>query len=110
MRPRSRRATQNRPARGVQKGWTSEQRVAFEFEQSLLAPQAAGVTSELAVAAQHAVAGHDEADRVASHGRAHGAHRAGPAYGACDCAIAAELALSQGQQLLPHRLLEIGAG
>jgi hypothetical protein len=50
---------------------------AFEFQQGGFAVQAAGIARERAVGAQHAVAGHDDADRVAPDRRAHGAHRAG---------------------------------
>ena len=45
----------------------------FEVEQVLLRRQAAAVADEGAVGADDAVAGHDDADRVAAVGQAHGA-------------------------------------
>ena len=48
-------------------------------QQGGLARQARRVAGEAAVAPDHAVAGHDDGDRVGAVGRAHGTHRRGPA-------------------------------
>ena len=48
--------------------------VRFERQQRLLAMQAAGVAGERAVMAEHAVAGDDDAHRIAAYRRTHGAH------------------------------------
>lgn len=65
----------------------------LQIEQAPLHLQAAGVTAEAAVAAEHAVAGDDERDRVARAGRAGGADRALVAGDAGEVGVGAGLAV-----------------
>ena len=77
-------------------------------EEPLFAPQAAAVTGELgtgaaacAVAADDAVAGHDDCHRIASVGRAHGAHGFGVVDGVGNRLIAGGFAVRDAEKLLP---------
>ena len=91
-------------------GGEAEQGIApFVLEQMILGLQSAGKAGQSAVAAEHAMAGRDDRDRVAAVGGADRARRLGPADLARDLAIAAGLAERNRQQRGPHALLEIGA-
>jgi hypothetical protein len=82
------------------------QRCAFQLQQRALALQTTGVARERAILAQHAVAGHHHADRVAPHGGPHGAHRCRSAQLLAERAIAGGVAATDGQQRTPHVLLK----
>ena len=79
------------------------------LQQPTLAVEPAAVARQAAVRADHAVARHDDRDRVAAVG---GADRAGavrPPDLPGDLAIAARLAVRDREQRLPDVLLEVGA-
>src|SRR5690606_5125571 len=77
--------------------------------QQCLAWQAAGITGEAAVTADHPMAGNDDGNRVGTIGGTDSAHR----LGSCDLggegAVAAGLAKRDGLQRLPNGLLKRGA-
>src|SRR6478609_1751167 len=88
---------QARSGRGFPQG-------AFMLQKPLLARQAAAIAGQRSVGADHAMAGHDDADRVLAIGEAGGAYRPGLAdapreLGVADGAAAADLA-----QGAPHAL------
>jgi len=75
-------------------------------EQPALAGQAAAVAGERAVGADHAVAGDDDADRVAAVGQAHGAGGCGTAELLGERAVRRGGAVGNCLQRLPHLLVE----
>ena len=75
-----------------------------------LGREASGVAGEGAVAAYHAVAGHDDGDGIGADGIGHGADGAGLADELRQRSVAESSAVGDSEQRLPHRLLKIGAG
>ena len=80
-------------------------------QQPLLAPQTAAVSRQLRApaAADDAMAGHDDGDRIAAVGRADRAHRLGVVNGYGDVLVAGSLAVVDAEKLLPDLPLEWGA-
>src|SRR5574343_869566 len=102
MPPKWRTASESRPASGVKKMNSrdllpSEQRMAFELQQRLFAPQAPGITGELAGAAQHPMAGHDDTHRIAPYCSAHRAGGRGFAQRAGQVQVAGGFAVRDAQ-------------
>src|SRR5450830_213855 len=82
------------------------------FQQPALAMQAPGVTSELAVTGDDAMAGHDDGNRIGAVGCANGNGRARVTEtdSACQRAITTGLTRRNEAQGLPYPALQIGAG
>ena len=79
-------------------------------EQPLLAPEAAGIAGERAVRADHAMAGQDDGAAVEPVGVGDGAHGGGTADALRHFLVGARFAGRNAAQLVPDRLLELGAG
>lgn len=78
----------------------------FVLEQVLFNVEATGKTSELAAAANYAVARHDDRDRIAPVGGSHGAGCVGIAESAGKIQVRAGLAIRNGKQGIPNFLLK----
>jgi hypothetical protein len=79
---------------------------ALEVEQVLLALQAAAVTGQVTSGAHDAVAGHDDADRVASVGQADRPGGAGPSDPLGELAVGPRFAVRNLPQSGPHGALK----
>src|SRR5690349_21493231 len=79
------------------------------LEQPALARQAAAVAGQRAVRADHAMARHDDADRVAAVRQADGARTVRAADALGQLAVALGRAIRNVEQRAPHALLEFGA-
>src|SRR6185437_5005808 len=80
--------------------------LAFVREQPALGRQAAAVTGEIAVAADHAMAGHDDRQWIRAIRGADRAHRIRPPDAARDVQVTGGLAIRNRQQRAPHFELE----
>ena len=87
---------------------SSHQQHALVPQQPLLPPQPSPVTRQLrpAAAADDAVTGDDDRNRVASVGRADGAHGFGVVDGRGDRAVTCGLAVADAEKLLPDLALK----
>ena len=85
----------------------------LQAQQSGLAVGSARIAGERAVRTHHTVTGHDDADRIASHGAADGACRAATSGLGLDVVgylpVGAGDPPRDGAQARPHALLEVGA-
>src|SRR5918994_2772204 len=82
----------------------------LELEQDALALEPAAVAGEGAVRADHAVARHDDRDRVAAVGEADGADLARVAERERERAVGGRLAIRDAEQQVPDAALEGGPG
>src|SRR5437016_629405 len=79
---------------------------ALVLEQPLLAPQPAAVPGQRAVGADHAVAGHDEAQAVVAVGSSDRAHRGPATDRRCDIGVGARRTGRNGKKRIPYRALK----
>src|SRR5262249_32620354 len=84
----------------------SDEQRALVLQQPALAVEAAAIAGERAVLADHAVAGHDDRDRIAAVDHADRAHRVGTADGLCELAVAPGGAGRNPAQRRPYLPLE----
>ena len=88
--------------------WQFLQR-SFESEQLAFDIQTPGKTCQGAVAADNAMAGNDDGQRIAAVGGAHRPHRCRPVDGAGNIRVAAQSTPGYSRQRGPDRALEGGA-
>ena len=82
----------------------------FKLQQSLFAPNTAGIACDLTLAAHDAVTRYENADGVAADRCADRSDRHGATDGCCELAIAACLPHGNAHEGMPHGFLEVGAG
>src|ERR1700688_3141178 len=82
---------------------------AFQFQQLALHLEPAAVTAETTIGRNHAMARHDDGDRVAIVGHAHRTKRVRLAYCAGNLSVAARFSIGDREQSAPAGKLEIGA-
>src|SRR3954466_7891390 len=96
--------------RATGKRSTAKWRLLLVGEQPALALDAAAVADQLAVGANHPVAGDHDADRVRAIGQADRAHRRWAADRARDVTVGSAFSARDPAQRAPDRALERGAG
>jgi len=82
----------------------------FQPQQRVFARETTGVAGQIAIGANHTMAGYDNRYRVAPIGRAHGARCAGLADALRQCAIVGRRAVGNFLQCAPHPTLKCRAG
>src|SRR5258707_5874021 len=94
--------------RGPGRGSSNERALqhSFELEQFRLAPEPSGVSREAAVGADHAVARHDDRERIAASGRTRGTRRAWSARARRQLRVSDRLAEGNARDRDPDTALE----